>query len=93
MRQIRRFGILQTAKVVGVLYFIIGLLISIPVGLLSLAAGQPGEGPAPVLMILLFPLLYGVAGFVAVAAACWLYNIVAGRLGGIAIEFNEGNPT
>ena len=92
MRQIRRIGVLQTAKVLAVLYFVLGALIFIPIGLIQLATGQAGKGPLPVVVVFLFPLLYGIGGFVAVVMMCWLYNVVAGWLGGVAIELDREGP-
>jgi hypothetical protein len=33
-----------------------------------------------------FPILFGVVGFIFLAISCWLYNLVAARIGGIAFE-------
>ncbi len=52
--------------------------------LVAVIAGKP-EG----LVFLLFivaPIFYGIAGFITMALMCWLYNVVAARMGGIEIE-------
>jgi hypothetical protein len=36
--------------------------------------------------IIIFPILYGCIGFVATLVAAWLYNVVAGLVGGIEME-------
>jgi hypothetical protein len=88
MRQrIRRFGIGQTAKVVGILYLLVGLLLA-PVFLLAtiLSSDQAGFGVAFAVGL---PVLYACAGFVGAAIGCAIYNLVAGWVGGIEIEFGE----
>jgi hypothetical protein len=32
------------------------------------------------------PILFGVLGFISMVIICWLYNLVAARMGGIAFE-------
>lgn len=36
--------------------------------------------------VILIPLLYAVIGFVFGALSAWVYNVVAGRVGGIELE-------
>jgi hypothetical protein len=83
-QQIRRFGVLQTAKVVGVLYALLGLVF-VPVLLFMsmVAPKQGGMGPG---LALAMPILYGVLGFVFAALSCAIYNFVAGLVGGIEVE-------
>jgi hypothetical protein len=90
MRQrIRRFGVGQTAKVVGVLYLLVGVLLA-PVLLLAtiLSPEQAGFGVA---FAIALPILYACVGFVGAAIGCAIYNLVAGWVGGIEIELGE-NP-
>jgi hypothetical protein len=86
MSRIQKFGVGQTAKVLGVLYAIMGALF-IPFMLLASMYGEGfgfGFGFA-----LLFPVIYGVFGFIFTAIGCLFYNIVAGWVGGIEIELDE----
>jgi hypothetical protein len=87
-QQIRRFGVGQTAKVVGVLYTLIGLLF---VPLLAVAAIlAPGdEQPFPLWFVACLPFVYGLMGLVFSAIACLIYNMVAGWVGGIEVEVEE----
>ena len=85
MREIRSFNVLQTAKVLGVLYFAFGLAFSLFIVLpLSIAGKRPGHGG--LLMAVFSPFIYGVLGFVFSAILCWLYNVIADVLGGIEVE-------
>jgi hypothetical protein len=83
-QQIRRFGVGQTAKVVGALYALMGLVF-VPIFLLAamFSPRQTGFGPA---FAFALPVLYGVLGFVCTAIGCAIYNFVAGLVGGIEVE-------
>jgi hypothetical protein len=88
-QRIRKFGVLQTAKVVAVLYALMGLVfvpVFLIVSMYSPDKGGPGTGFA-----LLMPILYGVLGFVLTAISCAIYNIVAGLVGGIEVELDESS--
>ncbi|HET9464082.1 MAG TPA: hypothetical protein VFO71_01005 [Gemmatimonadales bacterium] len=88
-QRIRKFGVLQTAKVVAVLYALMGVVfvpVFFMVSMFSPGHEGPGTGYA-----LLMPILYGVFGFVFTAVSCAIYNFVAGLVGGIEVELDE-NP-
>ena len=87
-QQIQRFGIGQTAKVVAVLYALMGLIL-VPVFWIAatFSPKETGFGPGFALMV---PILYGVGGFVVTALGCAIYNVVAGWVGGIEVEL--GSP-
>ncbi len=42
-----------------------------------------------VLAIILFPVGYAIMGFIGGAITAWLYNVIAGHVGGISIELEE----
>ena len=85
MKQIKRFGVLQTAKVAGVLYLAIGLVFGVLVFFGSMFGGVRGMAVGG-LMALVLPIAYAVLGTVVTALTCLLYNAVAERIGGIEIE-------
>lgn len=85
-QQIRRFGVGQTAKVIGVLYVLVGVVF-LPVFLVASAFSPKGSGIGTGLALAL-PVLYGVAGFVFSAIGCVIYNFVAGLVGGIEVELD-----
>jgi hypothetical protein len=88
-QRIRRFGVAQTAKVLGVLYLLVGLCLS-PLFLLT-ARFAPNEGALGfgVGFALVLPVLYGLGGFVFTAIGCLIYNLIAGWVGGIEFEIGE----
>jgi hypothetical protein len=85
--QVRRFGIAQTAKVVGILYALMGLIF-LPFFLLGAMFSPNGMGFGIGFAILL-PILYGVCGFIFTAIGCAIYNWVAGMVGGIEMELDS----
>ncbi len=93
MQQIRSFGVLQTSKLVGCLYLALGaaiVVIAIPVVLVVTTLAPATQDSRKIwlalLPILLMIPLYGLVGFVFTAIVCWLYNLVARKIGGIEVE-------
>ena len=85
-QQIRRFGIGQTAKVIGVLYALMGLVF-VPIFLIS-AMFAPKETGLGTGFAFALPILYGVCGFIFTAIGCAIYNVVAGWVGGVEVELD-----
>ena len=92
---IRRVGPLSFAKVSGVLYALMGLLLGGIFSLVSIVGGafapQGSEaGMAGMLFgvgaIVILPVFYGVLGFVMSLIGAALYNVIAGWVGGIELE-------
>src|SRR5688500_12174547 len=84
-QQIKRFSILQTAKVLGILYAILGLLF-FPIFLLAtLVDPQNSFGLA---FAFLMPAFYALIGFVGTIIGCAIYNWIAGWVGGIEVELS-----
>jgi hypothetical protein len=86
MHEIKSFKIFQTAKVIAVLYVIFGFVEGAIFTVVF--AHHPHQHPLRGILFILigFPILFGVVGFIVLAISCWLYNIVAARIGGIAFE-------
>ena len=91
---IKRVGPLSCGKIIGTLYAILGLVMG---GIFSLVAAagafaDAGETPFPFPMIfgaaaiVAFPLLYGCLGFVMALIGAWLYNLLAGWVGGVELD-------
>ena len=91
---IKRVGPLSFARLSGALYAFIGLIIGGVFSMIAMAGGFASEtsgmpGVAAVVgvaAIVVFPLLYGLMGFVATLIGAWLYNVVAGIVGGIELD-------
>jgi len=96
---LRRIGVLSAAKVSGILYAGLGLLIGgffslfaiLGLGAAALTNDQGGGGAFLGLIfgigsIVLFPLFYGVIGFLGGIVGAFLYNLAAGVVGGIELD-------
>ncbi len=93
--QVIRISPLQAAKVSAVIYFIMGALFALPMALLTMFAGAP-EGAEQsssfnLIFIVMMPFAYALMGFILVPIGCWIYNLVAGWVGGIEITLKESN--
>jgi hypothetical protein len=93
MAQIKRFGVVQTAKFFAIIYLIIGMLAIVPMFLMTLIMGLATGGAEGGIVglfggvfLLFMPIVYALAGFVFVALGCLIYNLVAKWVGGIEIE-------
>ena len=98
--RINKIDILSLAKIYGVMGVIIGLIIGIIYGLITIVFGAmimglgQREGFAAgggsiifgILMMILFPIIYGIFAFVAGAIGAVIYNVFAKMVGGIEIE-------
>src|SRR5258708_27209901 len=100
---IRRLGVLSVAKLQGALYALLGLIVGAVFALFSLfgaalgnALGSGSHGNAlfgaafGLGAVVLFPILYGVIGFIAGLVVAALYNLVAGVRGGRRVVVSGG---
>ena len=94
---LKSIGVMSAAKVVGVLYAVIGLLLGVLFGAVfamipTMASGPANEIPgwlAPMFgfgAIVFMPVLYGICGFVGGAIAAAIYNGLAGIIGGLELR-------
>ncbi|MFC5479541.1 hypothetical protein [Massilia suwonensis] len=86
-KQIVRVAILQNAKVMAALYFVISLPLVALTALPLMTTGQWVGGS--LLVMLLMPLLYTALGFVFTLFGAWVYNMVAARVGGFEFTTSE----
>ena len=90
---IKRIGPMSCARITGTLYAAMGLVFGAIFSLLALAGFAPDNSDAAGLgamigvgAIIAFPILYGCIGFVATIIGVWLYNVMAGLVGGIEMD-------
>ena len=98
MTTLKRIGPMSCGKVGGVLYGVMGLILGVLFALFSLlgagAAAMQSEQAGGALFgalfgvgaVVLMPIFYGVLGFVSGVVTAWIYNVIAGRFGGIELE-------
>ncbi len=91
VRRIRRLDPLQTGKVLGVLYALMGLIFLPIFWLISKA--MPAEAGAGGSLLMGFgimmPIVYGLLGLIGGAIAAAVYNLVAGWTGGLQVEVED----
>ena len=98
---IRRFGVLSVAKIYGLLWFILGLIIGVIYGLFFIIFGAamsaigPGRDSAAggvssvvigIIIMIAAPIFYGIIGFIAGTIGALVYNGAAGLIGGVKFE-------
>ena len=94
---IKRISPMSCAKVSGLLYVVIGLLVGACVSLVMMSIGSfmpqeevPAAGMISMMFgagaIVILPIFYGVLGFVGGAIVAVAYNLIAGWTGGIEID-------
>lgn len=79
-KQIKSISVLQTSKVVTVLYALLGLIYTV-IGILMMIFSE--EKSKGAMIFLFMPVIMALFGFIFVSLGCWLYNQVAKRLGGV----------
>ena len=97
---VTRLGPLSLARVAGVLYAILGLLVGCVFAFVSMigAAAAPGmDSPFVGIIfgvgaVFILPLMYGAFGFFGSLLFAALYNVVASAAGGVEIQLEESRP-
>jgi hypothetical protein len=93
VQRLSSFSVGQTAKVLGLLYGLMGVIF-VPFILLGTMFSRHGNDMGSGLgFALAVPVLYGLLGFVFTAVGCVLYNWVAGMVGGIEITLDSDTAT
>jgi hypothetical protein len=92
MTQIKSFGVLQTSKLIAVLYLMIFAVIGIPIGAVAILFAPGRLGLPELAALLLILVVYPLMGFVFTALACALYNVAAKWVGGIEIDIGPAAP-
>lgn len=94
---IKRVSPLSCAKIAGLLYALMGLLIGAVISMVALAGGFAAAGDndsfGPLMgammgagAIIIAPICYGLLGFIGALIGAFIYNIAASAVGGIEID-------
>ena len=88
---IRRLGPLSCAKVVGLVYLILGLVFGACLSLISILGFAGGtnsvlQGMFGAAAIVVLPIFYGLLGFLGTLIMTSLFNLVVGITGGIEVD-------
>ena len=97
---LRRIDPVSLAKILGLVYAILGLLfggIFTLIALAGVAAKNEGEEKFGFLFgaaaVILFPIFYGAMGALSGAIGALIYNVVAKWIGGVELELSPNNGT
>jgi hypothetical protein len=101
MATVKRIGPGSAFKVGLVLYAFLGLIVGVIMALVSMMVGSLGSVPEASLpavkalgfglgigSIIIFPIFYGIIGGIGGAISAFLYNLIAGWVGGLEVEIN-----
>ena len=97
---LKSIGVLSAAKIVGVMYAVMGLLTGLMMAAIfsmipSMAsASDPSMNQMPswiapmfgVGSIVILPIMYGIMGFIGGAIGAVIYNALAGMIGGLVLN-------
>jgi hypothetical protein len=103
---IKRVAPLSAAKIAGLIYALIGLPFALLVWVISLVGlNYSGLSNSPFLpfapayvvaggavAVIILPLFYGSFCFIMTLIGAWLYNLVAGFVGGVQVEIELDAP-
>ena len=101
--ELKRVGIFSSAKISGIVGAGLGLIIGVIYGLIMMTVGaamltqnSSGAGPGAgvgiiggLIMMIVIPIFYGVLSFIFGALYAVIYNIAAGFVGGLEMEFEN----
>ncbi len=97
--RLKRIEPFSCAKINGVLGALMGLIVGGFASLFSMLGAALGGGSDAGMFgaifgigaIILMPIFYGFMGFITGGIGAWLYNLVANWMGGLELDFEEGN--
>ena len=92
--KLKRLGVLSVAKLQAILMAVFGLILAILYAfagtMIGVVYGSAGLGVGfGLFAIIIFPILYGLLGFISGAIIAFLYNLFAGWFGGVEMEFEK----
>lgn len=89
-KQIVNVSVIQSAKVLAVLYMLISLPVLAVMAVIGVFSGNVGSAIA---MLVIGPLMYGLVTFLCTGLLAWLYNVAARRVGGLEFSTEEMSGT
>lgn len=95
MVKIEKIGVASAAKIYGLTLGILGFVIGIFYALfLSTFLGlfkdsSMNLGSMGIIVAIIFPIIYGILGFIIGALGSVVYNFVASKIGGLEIQLSK----
>ena len=84
---------ISLAKVYAVVYGLMGLLIGLPAGCFFALVGSQVSDAGPLAgvgfaAVIIYPIMFAIMGFIGGLIFAFIYNLVAGWVGGVEVEFD-----
>src|SRR5690606_21210173 len=91
MVKIEKIGVSSAAKIYGLTLGILGFVVGIFYALFFSAFSgiMDGMGGFGLIMAIVFPIMYGIMGFIIGALGSVVYNFVASKTGGLEIQLSK----
>lgn len=92
MKILTKIDVMSTAKIYAIMMAIFGLVMGIMLAIMNYflptATIEPEVAYFPFgwSAIIIFPIMYGIMGFLTGALMAWLYNTLSAKIGGIKLE-------
>lgn len=91
---IKKFGVMSLAKVMAALYAFMGFIFGAIITLFALFASGTEEAARMgavfgIGAIIIFPVIYGIMGFIGGLLMGWMFNFVAPKVGGLTLHVEE----
>jgi hypothetical protein len=88
---LKSIGILKAALMTAAMYVFVGVIEALFMGLFFLFGSKPNAGAMGfgAVFIFIFPVMFGVMGFLAGALLAACYNVMARLTGGMEFEFEK----
>lgn len=95
---LKSIGVLSCGKIMGILYAIMGLIGGLFFSFISILGTLAEQGDKPPVVVMLgigiaaavmVPVFYGILGFIGGVIMAAVYNLVAGTIGGLELEFED----
>jgi hypothetical protein len=77
---------LHNAKLAAVIYLVLSVPMVAIMAVPMMLSGMPGPGIG---MLILMPVFYVIFGFIFTAVGAWVYNLIAGKIGGFEYTTSE----
>lgn len=93
MKKLKKIGVVSLASTFAVINAVFGLLLAIITVITANFPEYVGQADVVFSMlnywiILVYPLIYAIAGFVTGVMGAWIYNLLAKKTGGVKIDLN-----
>ena len=90
-KEIQKINVWSVAKLLGVIYALMGLIGSLFFLVMALFGGTESsvETIFVIASIIFLPIMYGAGGFIGGAIFGWIYNLLAKKVGGVVIYLGD----